>query len=74
MENELSWLKKARPGKDLLPETREVAVLDPDQGPGVVWGRIVGATKKNNPNLGAEADRLHQKFGLLPGVIQDLVG
>ena len=74
MENELSWLKKARPGKDLLPETREVVVLDPDQGPGVVWGRIVAEKKKNNPNLGAEADRLYQKFGLLPEAIQDLVG
>lgn len=57
-EDELSWLKMARTGKDLVPETREVAVRDPDQCPEVAWGPVVAATKEeNNPTLGAKADR-----------------
>ena len=70
-EDELSWLKKPRPGEGLVPEAQEVAVRDPDRGPEVGRGPVVAATKEDGPNPGAEADRLHLKIGLVPEAGQD---
>ena len=70
-EDELSWLKRPRPGEGLVPEAQEVAVRDPDRGPEVGRGPVVAATKEDGPNPGAEADRLHLKIGLVPEAGQD---